>query len=591
MAYEIALPEDDSRTLQDYLDALRRRRGTAIKLAAAILVLGVIAIFLWPNTYRSTATILIEDPEIPPGLVPTTVTTFAARQIQYINQRVMTRTNLAQIIEKFDLYSEERKYLPTLLLVPDVEEDVKIDVIDTQMADPASGRQMQTTIAFQLGFEHENPATARQVANELVSLYLAENVRARTEQTAETSQFMQAEVDRLDAEVEELEAQIAKLKQENEGSLPEQSVLNLQSMERADDEIRQIDVQLQSLQESKVLLDAQLAQIEPMSPMIMPDGKGVAPPTDQLRALQSQLAMLEGRYSADHPDVVRTRRDVEALKAEVGEDVSPKDTDSRIQDLRSKLAMAQERYSADHPEVMQLERQIRSLEQQQVADANKAASGAAKTAKAEPNNPAYLQVRAQRLNLDTQEAALREQRVRIQAKLGEYEQRISQSSDVERQLSALQRRLATATASYQNGRDRLFAAQMGQSMESQSKGERFTMVEPPDLPLVPASPNRPVLLALLVVLTLAIGFGWPQVAETIDGSINSGRAIERVQGSAPIAEIPLIQTKIDKSHKRNVRLGVLVAAPVIVAVLALLVHFFWINLDVAWYVVVRRLGM
>jgi uncharacterized protein involved in exopolysaccharide biosynthesis len=590
MAYDIAIPEDDSKTIQDYLDALRRRGAAAATFAAAVFVAGLIAIWFWPNSYRSTATILIEDPDIPPGLVPTTVTTFAARQIQYINQRVMTRTNLAEIIERFNLFPEERRYLPTLLLVEDVEDRVKIDVIDMPGQD-ASGQKVNSTIAFTVAFEHENPNTARQVANELVSLYLAENVRARTEQTAETSQFMQAEVDRLDAEVRDLESQIAKLKQENEGSLPEQSVLNLQSMERADGEIRQIDIQLQSLQESKVMLDAQLAQIEPMAPMIMPDGKGVAPPTDQLRALQSQLAMLEGRYSADHPDVVRVRRDVEALKAEVGDDVSPKDTDSRLQDLRSKLAMAQERYSEDHPEVMQLERQIRSLEQQQAADAKKAASGTPKTGKSEPNNPAYLQVRAQRLNLDTQEAALREQRARIQAKLGEYEQRINQSSDVERQLSALQRRLGTATASYQNARDRLFAAQLGQSMESQSKGERFTMVEPPDLPLVPASPNRPVLLALLIVLTLAIGFGWPQVAEAMDGSINSGRAIERVQGSAPIAEIPLIQTTIDKSHKRNVRLGVLVAAPIVVAVLALLVHFFWINLDVAWYVVVRRLGM
>ncbi len=130
MAYEIAVPEENSASFQDYLDALRRRGGTALKLAAAVFVLGLLAIFFWPNTYRSTATILIEDPDIPPGLVPTTVTTFAARQIQYINQRVMTRTNLAQIIEKFDLYAEERRYLPTLLLVKDVEKDVKIDIID-----------------------------------------------------------------------------------------------------------------------------------------------------------------------------------------------------------------------------------------------------------------------------------------------------------------------------------------------------------------------------------------------------------------------------------------------------------------------------
>jgi uncharacterized protein involved in exopolysaccharide biosynthesis len=591
MAYDIAIPDNDSRSLQDYLDALRRRGGTALKIAAAVFLAGALTIFFWPNTYRSTATILIEDPDIPPGLVPTTVTTFAARQIQYINQRVMTRTNLAQIIERFDLYADERKYLPTLLLVEDVEKDVKIDVIEAQLQDQGTGQRVNNTIAFTVAFEHGNPNTARQVANELVSLYLAENVRARTEQTAQTSQFMQAEVDRLDAEVRDMESQMARIKQENEGALPEQAMVNLQVLERGDTEIREIDRQLASLTESRILLDAQLAQIEPMAPMMMPDGTGVAPPTDQLRALKSRLAMLEGRYAADHPDVVRLRRDVEALKAQVGDDVSPEDTESRLTDLRAKLAMARERYSDDHPEVAQLQRQIKSLEESQAADASKSADDKPRSAADEPNNPAYIQVRAQRKLLDSQERGLREQRAELQAKVAEFEKRLSQSSEVERQLSALQRRLITANENYKNARDRLFAAQMGQSMESQSKGERFTMVEPPDLPLLPASPNRPVLIALLVVLTLAIGFGWPQVAESMDSSINSGRAVERVQGSAPLAEIPLIQNIADKSHRRRVKIGALIMAPALMIGVAVLVHFFWINLDVLWYVALRRLGM
>jgi uncharacterized protein involved in exopolysaccharide biosynthesis len=588
MAYDIAIPDDDSKSLQDYLDALRRRGGTALKIALAILVLGLIAIFLWPNSYRSTATILIEDPEVPPGLVPTTVTTFAARQIQYINQRVMTRTNLAQIIEKFDLFPKERNYLPTLMLVNKVENLINIDLVDVQMMNPANaGQQITSTIAFTLGFEHEKPDTARKVANELVSLYLNENVRARTEQTAQTSQFMQVEVDRLDAEVRDIESQIAKIKQENEGSLPQQVVINQQLLQRADQELLDIDRQVRGLVESRALLDAQLAQIEPMKTMIMPDGRGVAPPEDQLRALQSQLAILEGRYSADHPDVVRVRRDIEALKLEVGDNVRPEDTDARLAELRAQLAMARERYREDHPEVARLQRQIRSVESSRAS----VAAGQPNRSSEEPNNPAYIQVQAQRKNLDLQEAALRRQREEVRAQIVDFERRIGESSEVERELSGLMRRMDTATASYQAARTRLFAAQMGQSLETQSKGERFTLVEPPDLPLQPSSPNRPVLLALLIVLCLAVGFGWPQVAESMDGSINSARAIERVQGSPPLAEIPLIQNTEDKTHKRNVRLYVLVLAPVIVAIAAVIVHFFVINLDVAWYVALRRLGM
>ena len=319
MAFEIALPEDDSRTFGDYIDALKRRGKPALVMAMSLLIVGVIGIVMWPNAYTSTAVILIEDPEIPPGLVPTTVTTFAARQIQYINQRVMTRSNLASIIEKFDLFKEERKYLPTLLLVPDVEKSMSIDIIDVQQPN-AAGQQVASTIAFKLGFEHEAPETARAVANELVSLYMAENVRSRTEQTAQTSRFMDEEVERLDAEVRELETQIARIKRENEGSLPELMAFNMQVAQNLSNEIQEIDRQLQATRENKIMLDAELAKLSPIGTTILPDGKAVTGPEDQLKALQTQLAMLEGRYSADHPDVVRTRRDLEAVKAQLGTD-------------------------------------------------------------------------------------------------------------------------------------------------------------------------------------------------------------------------------------------------------------------------------
>ncbi|MBL8198239.1 MAG: hypothetical protein JNJ67_04830 [Chromatiales bacterium] len=585
MAFEIALPEDDSRTFGDYIDALKRRGKPALIMAVSLFVVGVIGIVMWPNAYTSTAVILIEDPEIPPGLVPTTVTTFAARQIQYINQRVMTRSNLASIIEKFDLFKEERKYLPTLLLVPDVEKSMSIDIIDVQQPN-ASGQQVASTIAFKLGFEHETPETARAVANELVSLYMAENVRSRTEQTAQTSRFMDEEVERLDAEVRELEAQIAKIKRDNEGSLPELMSFNMQVAQSLSNEIQEIDRQLQATRENKIMLDAELAKLSPVGTTILPDGKAVTAPEDQLKALQTQLAMLEGRYSADHPDVVRTRRDLDAVKAQLGTTADLGDSAAVLADARMELAKAREKYAADHPEVKSLERQVAALEQKPATTPGNAQLGSLKA-----DNPVYIQIRAQRETMESQERSLVSKQVELRARRDEIERKAYRSSDVEKELSALYRRLQSATLSYQNAREKGFVSKMGQAMETQSKGERFSLVEPPDTPLLPSSPNRPVLLALLIVLVLAVGLGWPQVAESIDGSITSARALERVQGAPPIAEIPLIETAEDHKHVRKIRIGALLVAPMVAVVLLLLVHFFFIKLDVLWYVLLRKFGI
>lgn len=584
MAFEIAIPEDDNRTFADYLDALKRRRKPAAILALVLLFVGGLTIVFWPNAYTSTAVILIEDPDIPPGLVPSTVTTFASRQIQYINQRVMTRTNLAQIIEKFNLFPEERKYLPTLLLVPDVEKDMNIDVIDVQQPGQ-SGQQVQSTIAFKLGFEHKDPEVARQVANELVSLYLAENVRARTEQTAETSQFMQAEVDRLDTEVKDLETQIAKIKRDNEGSLPELMTFNMQLMNSVDNDIMEIDRQLQSLRENKIMLDAELAKLSPIATTVTPEGKPISSPQDQLKALQTELARLEGRYSPEHPDVLRVKRDLESVRAQLGADISLDQNTANLEQARLELAKAKASYSADSPQVLQAERLVRSLEQR-AAEPRRQGMGSL-----EPDNPIYIQIRAQRETLESQERSLLTKQAELRAKRADSERKMVKSSDVERELSGLLRRLQTASVSYQAARERLTIAKMGQALETQAKGERFVLVEPPDRPLLPSSPNRPVLLALLIVLVLAAGLGWPQVAESMDEAIHSARAIERVQGAPPIAEIPLIENAEDRKKERNTRVGVLLIAPLVIAVILALIHFLWIPLDVLWYVGLRKLGM
>jgi succinoglycan biosynthesis transport protein ExoP len=584
MAFEIALPEDDNRTIGDYLDALKRRRKPALIIALSLLVLGSIAIFVWPNAYTSTAVILIEDPDIPPGLVPTTVTTIASKQIQYINQRVMTRSNLAGIIEKFNLFPEERKYLPTLLLVNDVEKDMSIDIIDVQQQG-AGGQTITSTIAFRLGFESEDPQVARQVANELVSLYLAENTRARTEQTAETSQFMQAEVDRLDTEVKDLESQIAAIKRDNKGSLPDQNAFNMQLLNSLTNDIGEIDRQLQSLRENKIMLDAELAKLSPISTTVTPDGKPISSPEDQLKALQTEQSRLQGRYSAEHPDVQRVTRDLAAVRAQLGANIDLDQIEANLVEARLQLAKAEANYTPDSPQVQQARRRVEALE----ADAAKPRSLG--VGSMEPDNPVYIQVRAQKEMLGSQERSLLTKQAGLRARRASIEEKMLASSDVEKDLSALYRRLQTATFSYQKARDSLVQAKMGQALETQSKGERFALVEPPDLPLLPSSPNRPVLLALLIVLVFAAGLGWPQVAESMDAAINSPRAIERVQGAPPIAEIPLIVNTEDRKRDRNVRVGALLIAPLIVGIILLLIHFLWIPLDILWYVGLRRLGM
>ena len=90
----------------DYLDILKRRKWSLmLPVLIIVIIVAVVAVML-PSVYRSTATILIEEQDIPQDFVMTTVTSYAEQRMQQLNQRIMSFSRLVEIIERFGLYPE-----------------------------------------------------------------------------------------------------------------------------------------------------------------------------------------------------------------------------------------------------------------------------------------------------------------------------------------------------------------------------------------------------------------------------------------------------------------------------------------------------
>src|SRR5262245_22362593 len=123
----------------EYLAILRRRKGLAAAALAFVAIVAVAVALFWPPVYRSTATILIEEPEIPDELVKSTISTFADERLQVIQQRVMTTQNLIDIINKFNLYPSERQDWPMSVVVDKMRNVIKLDMVSTDVNDPKSG--------------------------------------------------------------------------------------------------------------------------------------------------------------------------------------------------------------------------------------------------------------------------------------------------------------------------------------------------------------------------------------------------------------------------------------------------------------------
>ena len=585
MAYaQAGMIEEESKDLSDYLDAFRRRRGGILLTALIIFACGLAAALLWPPTYKSAATILIEEQEIPADLVRSTVTSYATQRIQIISQRVMTRANLLEIIDKYGLYEDERKRQTTEQIITRMRADIGIDMISADVLDPRTGRPTVATIAFTLAFSSENPAKAQKVASELTSLYLSENLKSRTLKAAETYQFLTDEAKRLKAQIGGFEQQLAAFKEEHAKQLPELREINTRLLDRTEQEIDAIVAEIRSLEDRKVFLQGQLAIMDPYG---AEDDEDFTNPATRLKALRTQYLSLSAAYSANHPDVLKLKREIEGLEEEVGVVGDRQSQLDQLDTLRAELATTRKRYSDDHPDVIRLKKSIASIESAlEDQPTGKGTAGARS-----PDNPAYVRFQSEIASTERQLRDLASKRSRLESKLKEIEQRLFDTPQVESRYRELLRDLNNATTKYQEIRAKQTQAEIGQQLEEERKGERFTLIDPAALPEEPISPNRPAIVFLSLVFAIGGGVGLAAVGESLDSSVRGAKAVTAVLGVAPLATIPFRETKQDR--RRNTRRKVLVASAVVsgIVIVLLLAHFFWTPLDVLWFKALRKATM
>src|SRR3954470_5366233 len=279
--------EPASLSLRDYVLILRRRKWSLLVPVAIILTLATAAALLWPPTFRSEATILIEDAEIPEQLVGTLVNDYVEKRLESIDRRVMTTDSLLGIVQRYGLYTKERKTRPFAEVADTMRGDIKREMIRANIVDPKSGQKRNVSVAFTLSFDYGTPETAQRITNELVTLYLNENLRQRRELTTDTAGFLRSERERVEKQIQEIDGKIAEFKSHNADVLPERLLYNQQLFSRAEQDVRELDRQIQSLKERESYIAAQLAQLDPF----MPDTSGSSPAA-RLEASRAELADL-----------------------------------------------------------------------------------------------------------------------------------------------------------------------------------------------------------------------------------------------------------------------------------------------------------
>src|SRR5688572_16791594 len=334
----------------DVIEILRRRGALLVWVAAIVMLIGVAYAYRSTPLYSSRGVLLAELPSIAESAARRVDSTPDGR-VSFITQRVLSDDHVQAIITKDGLYREVKDSPGEARGRFKDPARLKLSAEDPQILESLLGTaRPEGAMAFSVSFIDPSPRVARDVANDLVALYLEENREVRREQAAATIRFLTQEALRLEGEIAEREQKLAEFKTENAGALPDLADSNLQMLERAGRDVDAVEQEIRELRGQQDILSSELTLLSPSATVLNDQGAPVLGPYDRLKMLQREYLQLTSIYSADHPDVQKKRRELEAAGQSTGLPAFDRATlESELQTYEDQLSAAKDRFSPDHP--------------------------------------------------------------------------------------------------------------------------------------------------------------------------------------------------------------------------------------------------
>lgn len=556
-----------------YLKGVVRRRYKGSILVFLLILVGAGALaFSLPPIFKSATKILIESQQIPEAYVQTNTSIYVEERLQMISQQVMSRPKLMGVIEQFNLYPEMLERQTTEEVLEKMREDIKLETVSTSVVDPRTGRSSAATIAFSLSYEGRNPAVVQKVASVLASLFVEEDLRAREKITSATTDFLEQEANNLKEQIRILEERISNFKKAHMGELPEHAQVSLQAISRLEGEVDQIDTKLRNLQEQKIYMQGELANVDPLVPVITSEGKVAMNPKERLKTKRLELITLQSTVTEKHPDVKRLKREIEELEQQIGESDDSVAKIRRLSELEGELAVMEAKLGPQHPDVIKLSRQVAALSKE--VDALVTVRAKTEISEQKPDNPAYINLMTRVAAVDTEMQGLRRERQKFLAKIEEYHAKIEKTPVVEKEYNQLTRDYQSAKVKHDEIVAKLLTAKVAKGMEETQRGERFTIMEPAGLPEKPYKPNRIAIFLIGIVLALGASVGIAATQEAMDTSVKTSDELTGLIHAPVFTVVSLVKTK-EERRAGQVKLAItaLTCVGLIVVAVALFNHF------------------
>ncbi len=325
------------RSASDFAQMLNRRKWHIVLPTLAFFLASFWVASKLPMLYESRTYLIIMPPAISEKVAPSLTDADLSKRVEAMRQDVLSRPSVEQIIDKFDLFPEERnsgeelnrligRFASRVTITPDKTEDRKL-------------------LGVEVKFRYASPETAQAVTEALAEKYVSLQNVASTRSAETTRQFIDERMGQAKSKLDALEKQRLGIMLQNVDTLPESSqglIAQLQGLRQREDTISKekesLMIERGRVQESIRAMNSQARLIENFGEKETQEAATQASRIEdtpayaglvQRRAeLNSKLATLKKQYREKHPDIIQAQTDIEKLDEEL-EKLS-KSTDQRV---------------------------------------------------------------------------------------------------------------------------------------------------------------------------------------------------------------------------------------------------------------------
>lgn len=429
-----------------------RYRWHGMLVAWVACVGGWYALSKVDNVYQASSTIYVDtDSLLRPLLSGLAVDVNITDKLGLMSRQLLSRPNLERVIQMTDLDHGVTSVQDEERILGDLRGGVTLQ--QTHAGQTRGGRNPDLYV---ITAQHKDPVMARRIVEALLSTFMDDTAEDRRERSDQAQQFLERQIADYEARLVEAEDRLREFKREHIDALPEQESTYYSRLQGARSNLEAVELALREANFRRESIRQQMQETPSRQRGRGADGSRIQTPTeDRLHALQTRLDELLLRFTDSHPDVVETRRSIEALEAQV--------------------------------------------EREFAVDLDSGTGGV--------TNPLHQQLRLALGEVEAEIAALQVRRDEFRARVQALQQQLETLPQVEAQLQQLDRNYEIYREQYNALVARRESARISEDVEQAGQDMRFRVIEPPRTPVVPVHPRRVVYSAGILLGGLGVGAG------------------------------------------------------------------------------------